>query len=37
MEESEAERALRALSPEERLALWKARGYGGPRTVDEQA
>ena len=25
-EETEAERALKALSPEERLALWKARG-----------
>jgi hypothetical protein len=36
-EESEAERALRDLTPEQRLELWKARGYGGPRAVDEQA
>jgi hypothetical protein len=25
-EESDAERALKALTPEERMALWKARG-----------
>jgi hypothetical protein len=35
-EESEAERALRDLTPEQRLELWKSRGYGGPRAIDEQ-
>jgi hypothetical protein len=36
-EESEAERALRDLTPEARLELWKARGYGkGLRAVDDQ-
>jgi hypothetical protein len=32
-EESETERALRALTPEQRLVLWRARGL---RVVDEQ-
>jgi hypothetical protein len=32
-EESETERALRALTPEQRLELWRRRGL---RAVDEQ-
>jgi hypothetical protein len=32
-EESDAERALRALTPEQRLELWRRRGL---RAVDEQ-